>query len=37
MAEADDHLYRSKKAGRNRTALADEQLAASAGSETELR
>ena len=39
MAEADDHLYRSKKAGRNRTSarLADEQLAASAGSETELR
>lgn len=32
MAEADDHLYRSKKAGRNRTSarLADEQLAASA-------
>ena len=36
MAEADDHLYRSKKAGRNRTSarVADEQIAAPSGSET---
>lgn len=36
MAEADDHLYRSKKAGRNRTSarVADEQVAATSGSET---
>ncbi|MCQ4444860.1 GGDEF domain-containing protein [Enterobacter cloacae] len=36
MAEADDHLYRSKKAGRNRTSarVADEQIAATSGSET---
>ena len=36
MAEADDHLYRSKKAGRNRTSarVSDEQIAATSGSET---
>jgi diguanylate cyclase (GGDEF)-like protein len=38
MAEADDHLYRSKKAGRNRTSarLSDEQVTATSGSETSL-
>jgi hypothetical protein len=39
MTEADDHLYRSKKAGRNRTSarVADEHITAATGHETELR
>lgn len=39
MAEADDNLYRSKKAGRNLTSArgADEHVTAATGSETELR
>lgn len=39
MAEADEYLYRSKKAGRNRTSarVADAQMAATDGHETELR
>lgn len=39
MAEADEYLYRSKKAGRNRTSarVADAQMAATDGQETELR
>ena len=36
MAEADDHLYRSKKAGRNRTSarVSDEHIAAPSGNES---
>ncbi|WP_242660015.1 GGDEF domain-containing protein, partial [Enterobacter chengduensis] len=39
MAEADDQLYRSKKAGRNRTSarVSDEPIGAPSGSETSLR
>ena len=39
MAEADDQLYRSKQAGRNRTSarVSDEPIGAPSGSETSLR